>query len=331
MRHRCIASAGPGFLVVALTSLFPVAGQAQTAAPKAARQSAVPRTADGRPDLHGTWDFRTITPLERPNALSGKQRLTDEEAADLEEQAAQDRVDRRPAAGDPGTYNQFWFDRGTKVIGDKRTSLITDPPDGRIPSLTPEGQKRKAFGGRRDRPAGPEDRNVAERCILGFNAGPPMEPRAYANIVQLFQTRDYVVLVNEMVHDARIIPLDGHSHGRLRQWRGDSRGRWDGDTLVVDTVNFHHSTAFSERQGSTPALHLIERFRRVDADTLVYEFTVEDPATWTRPWTAAIPMARSDDKLYEYACHEGNYAMPAMLAGARAEEAAENAKKARPK
>jgi len=331
MRHRFLASTRPGLLVVALTLLFPVASQAQTAAAKTARQSAVPRTADGRPDLQGTWDFRTITPLERPNALSGKQRLTDEEAADLEEQAAQDRVDRRPAAGDPGTYNQFWFDRGTKVIGDKRTSLITDPPDGRIPPLTPEGQKRKAFGGRRDRPTGPEDRNVAEGCILGFNAGPPMEPRAYANIVQLFQTRDYVVLVNEMVHDARIIPLDGRSHGRLRQWRGDSRGRWDGDTLVVDTVNFHHSTAFSERQGSTPALHLIERFRRVDADTLVYEFTVEDPATWTRPWTVAIPMARSDDKLYEYACHEGNYAMPAMLAGARAEEAAEAAKKARTK
>jgi len=168
-------------------------------------------------------------------------------------------------------------------------------------------------------------------CSREFNAGPPTEPRAYANIVQLFQTRDYVVLVNEMVHDARIIPLDGRSHGRVRQWRGDSRGRWDGDTLVVDTVNFHHSTAFSERQGSTPALHLIERFRRVDADTLVYEFTVEDPATWTRPRTVAIPMARSDDKLYEYACHEGNYAMPAMLAGARAEEAAEAAKKARTK
>jgi len=330
MRHRFIASTTAGLLVVALMSLSAAAGEAQTAS-KTAKKPALPRTGDGRPDLQGTWDFRTITPLERPSALGGKQTLTDEEAAEVEQQAAQDRIDRPPAKGDPGTYNQFWFDRGTKVIGDKRTSLIIDPPDGRIPPLTSEGQKRRAFGGRRDRPAGPEDRNVAERCILGFNAGPPMEPRAYANIVQLFQTRDYVVLVNEMVHDARIIPLDGRAHGRILQWRGDSRGRWEGETLIVDTINFHHSTAFSERQGSTPAVHLIERFRLVDADTLLYEFTVDDPATWRRPWTAAIPMARSADKLYEYACHEGNYAMPAMLAGARAEEAADNAKKTRAK
>ena len=164
---------------------------------------------------------------------------------------------------------------------------------------------------------------MAERCILGFNAGPPMEPRAYNNIVQLFQTSDHVVLLNEMVHDARIIPIDGRPHGTIRQWRGDSRGRWDGDTLVIDTVNFYTNTAFSERLGSTPAMHLVERFRRIDADTILYEFTVDDPATWTKPWKAAIPMTRSHDRLYEYACHERNYAMPAMLAGARADEAVE--------
>jgi hypothetical protein len=329
MRYRFLASTAPGLLIAALVLFSAVAGDAQTAATRTARKPGVPRTADGRPDLQGTWDFRTITPLERPSALGGKQTLTDEEAAEVEQQAAKDRIDRPPAKGDPGTYNQFWFDRGTKVIGDRRTSLIIDPPDGRIPALTPEGQKRRAAGGRRDRPAGPEDRNVAERCILGFNAGPPMEPRAYNNNLQLIQTRDYVVIVTEMVHDARIIPLDGRPHGRIRQWRGDSRGRWEGDTLVVDTINFDKSTAFSERQGSTRAMHLVERFTRVDANTLQYEFTVEDPATWTKPWTAAIPMTRSDEKLYEYACHEGNYAMPAMLAGARAEEAAERAKSSR--
>ena len=153
-----------------------------------------------------------------------------------------------------------------------------------------------------------------------------MEPRAYNNFVQLFQTADHLVILNEMVHDARIVPMDGRPHGKIRQWRGDSRGRWDGDTPVIDTVNFHTNTAFSERQGSTPAMHLVERFRRIDADTLLYEFTVDDPATWTKAWTASIPMTRAQDQMYEYACHEGNYAMPAMLAGARVDEAAETRK-----
>jgi hypothetical protein len=320
MNHRLCVSIIALSVVVALPGSA-AAGQTARAGTAKARTWTPPRTADGHPDLQGVWDFRTITPLERPSELGDKQVLTDDEAAQVEERAASDRIDRPPRAGDPGTYNQFWFDRGTKVIGDRRTSLIVDPPNGRIPAVTAAGQSRRAEGGRRSRPAGPEDRNVAERCILGFNAGPPMEPRAYNNFVQLFQTRDHVVILNEMVHDARIIPMDGRPHGRLRQWKGDSRGRWDGDTLVVETLNFHTNTAFSERQGSTPAMRLVERFRRVDADTLLYEFTVDDPATWTRPWTAAIPMTRSSDRMYEYACHEGNYAMPAMLAGARAEEA----------
>jgi hypothetical protein len=155
-----------------------------------------------------------------------------------------------------------------------------------------------------------------------------MEPRAYNNNVQVFQTPGYVVILNEMVHDTRIVPLDGRPHGTIRQWTGDSRGRWDGDTLVIDTTNFYNKTAFSERQGSTPNMHLVERFTRVDSDTLLYEFTVDDPATWTRPWTAAIPMTKSEERIYEYACHEGNYGMFGILTGARAQEkAAEDAAK----
>jgi hypothetical protein len=348
MRYRFLASMGALVVVIAFLSLAPVpvmgptsvesfvgvaeaSGGGAQAPPDAAKKANTwtpPRTSDGRPDLQGVWDFRTITPLERASDLGGKQFLTDEEAAQVEAKAAEDRIDRPPRAGDPGTYNQFWFDRGTRVVEDKRSALIVDPPDGKIPPLTPEGQKRKAAGGRQALPAGPEDRNVAERCILGFNSGPPMEPRAYNNNVQVFQTPGYVVILNEMVHDTRIVPLDGRPHGTIRQWTGDSRGRWDGDTLVIDTTNFYNKTAFSERQGSTPNMHLVERFTRVDSDTLLYEFTVDDPATWTRPWTAAIPMTKSEERIYEYACHEGNYGMFGILTGARAQEkAAEDAAK----
>ena len=162
---------------------------------------------------------------------------------------------------------------------------------------------------------------------MGSNAGPPMTPGAYNNNFQLFQNRDYVVIVNEMIHEARIIPVDGRPHGQIRQWKGDSRGHWEGDTLVVDTINFKRDTTFA---GYTANMHLIERFTRTDPATLVYEFTVDDPTTWTKPWTAQIPMSKSDDPIYEYACHEGNYAMPSILAGARADEKAaeEAAKKA---
>jgi len=218
------------------------------------------------------------------------------------------------------------MDRGTRVVDTRRTSLIVDPPNGRIPPLTPEGQQRKdATAAARQRPArGPEDRSMGERCLLGFNGGPPMEPRAYNNHAQLFQTPGHVVILNEMVNDARVIPLDGRPHvdDRIRQWRGDSRGRWEGDTLVVETTNFYLQTAFSERQGSTPALHLVERFTRRSADILVYEATMTDPATWASPWTFEVPMARSDEPVYEYACHEGNYGMDGIMAGARADEAA---------
>jgi hypothetical protein len=296
-----------------------------------------PRTADGQPDLQAVWDFRTVTPMERPKELGDKAFLTEEEAAEFERKAVSERdadqhreqttTERGVVNGTEETndvalaYNQFWWDRGTKVIGTRRTSLVVDPPDGRIPALTTEGSKRvEALDKLRERPAeGPEDRSVGERCILGFNSGPPMVPAAYNQNVQIFQIPGYVVLYNEMVHNARIVPLDGRSHlgGNLRQWTGDSRGRWEGDTLVIDTTNFLGETAF---RGSSAKLHLIERFRRVAADTLLYEFTVDDPTTWTKPWTVQIPMRKSELPIYEYACHEGNYGMFGILSGARAIE-----------
>jgi hypothetical protein len=291
------------------------------------------RTADGRPDLQGIWDFRTLTPLERPKDVAEKPVLTDEEAAAFEQQVAKTRVDRPPPAGSPGTYNQFWFDFGTKVVDDKRTSLIIDPPDGRLPPLTPEGAKRAAARAETmRRPAtGPEDRPLYERCILGFNAGPPIIPNGYNNNFQLFQTRDYAVLLNEMVHDARIIPLDGRPRlpKTLTQWMGDSRGRWDGDTLVVETANFtdRGTGTISLQVSMDEHFHLIERFTRIDAETLLYEFTVDDPTIWTKPWTAAVPMKKSRDLMYEYACHEGNYGMAGILAGARAQETTAGAAK----
>jgi hypothetical protein len=332
MRYRFLTS----MVLLAAASLapVPVTGQAPAGAAKmkgkvkaSAATWTAPRTAWGDPELQGTWDFATITPLERPKELAGKEVLTAEEAAEFERRTLQTRnPDRRDggAQADVGrAYNQFWWDYGSKVVGTKRTSLIVDPPDGRVPPLGPEGQKRAdARAAARQRPAaGPEDRNLWERCIMGGNAGPPMVPGPYNNIFQLFQTPGYVVIFNEMINDARIVPLGGRPHlpSNIRQWRGDSRGRWEGNTLVVDTTNFGEETNF---RGASASLHLVERFTRVAADTLLYEFTVEDPRTWTRPWSAAIPMTKTEDQVFEYACHEGNYGMFNILAGARAEEKA---------
>ena len=307
-----------------------------------AQPSGVPRTPWGAPDLQGVWDFRTLTPMERPDELADTQVLTAEEAAQFEqaqlaEIAARD--DEVPA-DIVGNYNQFWFDRGTTVVETNRTSLVVDPPDGRIPPLTPAAQEKQAaiaearrgVGGHQPTPGGWLDdlgtNGLQVRCILGFNSGPPMTPGGYNNNVQLIQTLEQVVILNEMNHNARIVPLDGRPHlgPDLRQWVGDSRGRWDGDTLVVETTNFLRETSFM-RGASSPDLHLVERFARVDADTLLYEATVEDPATWTRPWTYSVPMTKNSEPLYEYACYEGNYAMEVILAGARAKErAAEEAR-----
>jgi hypothetical protein len=293
-----------------------------------------PRTSWGHPDLQGVWDFRTLTPMERPEQLGEKEFLTDEEAAEFLQQALYQRnADRRDGAElEAGigadverAYNDFWWDYGSDITEDQRTSLVTDPPNGRIP-WTASGEERLAGGLARffeTVAAGPEDRALGERCMLGFNSGPPMVPSAYNNNVQIFQTPDTVVLFNEMVHNARIVPLDGRPHLRsdVRQWVGDSRGHWEGDTLVVETMNFLGQTSFT---GSSANLHLIERFTRI-GDRLVYEFTASDPATWSRHWTARIPMKKSEYPVFEYACHEGNYGMTNLLAGARADDRAAKA------
>ena len=280
----------------------------------------------GDPDLQGVWDFRTITPLERPAELEDKVVLTAEEAAAFERKslAAQDK-DRRTEDGlsaerdVASAYNQFWWDYGDRLTEDRRTSLVVDPPNGRIPRKTGPAWFGSLFGA--PIPAGPENRPLWERCIIGFNSGPPMLPSAYNNNVQLFQTPDHVVILNEMVHNARIVPLDRRPHlaPDLRQQVGDSRGHWDGDTLVVETTNFLRETGFT---GSGANLRLVERFRRADVDAIVYEFTLEDPDAFERPWTAVVPMRRNPEPLFEYGCHEGNYGMTNLLAGARATERA---------
>ena len=325
MSHRCLAALLTVIAVVLLAPV-PVTGQAQTAA---ADQPTPPRTPWGAPDLQGVWDFRTITPLQRPEELADQEFLTAEEAANLEQEAFDrdtrlwNQAARKTEAGENvGGYNNFWMDRGTKTIGTRRTSLIVDPPNGRMPSMTPAGQRR-ADERREYREAHPADSWVdfssGVRCILGFNAGPPITPAAYNQNVQLFQMPGHVVLVTEMVHTARIVPLDGRPRltSDIRQWSGDSRGHWEGDTLVIETRNFADKRRW---RGTTESMRLVERLTRVDAETLVYEFTVTDPETWTSPWTASVPMVLNPEPVYEYACHEGNYSMPLMLAGARAEE-----------
>ena len=321
MSNRSVAAAM--VLMVPLAA----AGQAQP-------EWTAPRTSDGQPDLRGIWDFRTITPLERPGDLAGKEVLTAEEAAAFREETlgARDK-DQRASDGIgaqqdvANAYNQFWWDYGDSLTEDRRTSLIVDPPDGRIPwqpavlkERAERAATRTATRGQRIT-AGPEDRGLSERCILGFNSGPPMNPSAYNNNVQLLQTPNFVVILNEMVHNARVVPLDGRPHlpDHFRQWVGDSRGRWDGDTLVVETTNFHPEAGF---RGASENRTLVERFTRSDADTLLYEYTLTDPQTFQQPWTVVVPMTKSDAPMFEYACHEGNYGMTNLLAGSRAEEKA---------
>ncbi len=320
---------------IAVVSLAPVSLVSQTrrtapattsSATRTATPWAPPRTPWGDPDLQGVWNFATLTPLERPTELAAKEVLTDQEAAAFEQLTIQQRM------ATLSTGDREWWDPGTKVMNTRRTSLIVDPHDGRVPPVTPEAQKRAAAraAARRGRGAADswEDRSISERCIWFGSAGPPMLPGPYNNDVQLVQTRDDVVLLNEMIHDVRVIPLDGRPRAgqSIRQWMGDSRGHWEGATLVVDTINFTDERNF---RGSGENLHLVERFTRVGRDTIDYEFTATDSTTWTRPWTAAFSMTRIEGPLYEFACHEGNYlSMSGTLNGARAEEkAAEQVKK----
>jgi len=296
-----------------------------TASGQAPSRRAPLRTPWGDPDLQGLWTNATITPFERPGNLS-KPVLSEDEAAEYEKQtnAARD-ADNRGGGTDADlgrAYNQFWYDRGTRVVGTRRTSLVTDPPDGRVPALTAAGQQRadeRAAARKRSPADGPEDRSLAERCILWPTAGPPMIPGGYNNNYQILQAPGYVVILVEMIHDVRIIPLDGRPHvpQGVRQWMGDSRGRWDGNTLVVTTTNFTDKTNF---RGASPDMRLVERFTRVDADTMDYQFTVDDANSFTKTWTAAIPMTKTEGPIFEYACHEGNYGMTNLLSGARAQE-----------
>ena len=296
-----------------------------TAAPVAAQAK---RTPDGQPDLQGIWTNATITPFERPRALADKPFLTEQEAAALERQSAERRAkaDDAPTPGDVGSYNDVWFDSGTRVVGTRRTSLVIDPPDGRVP-LTPAAENAR-------------DRNLTDvdsyefmspwdRCIT---RGPgTMFPAGYNNAYQIVQTPGYVTIVHEMIHEARIIPVDGRPHlpSSIRSWTGDPRGHWEGHTLAVETTNYNGkgwiaTNAASARVRGVPhseALKLTERFTRVDANTITYQVTIDDPGVYTRPWTVAIPLNRDDSyQMFEYACHEGNKAVEHVLSAARAAE-----------
>ena len=329
MGYRMITCGGALAVAMALVAL--------SAAPAAA-QTEAPRTAWGAPDLGGVWDYRSITRMERPERFAGQEFLTDEQVADLEQRAldrlnnfldtpaqrteAGGNVDRRPDGGN-GSYNHTWLDQGLEAVGTGRTSLIVDPANGRYPPLTSEGQSRVQARRehRRNQPADSWlDFSTYDRCLLGFNAGPPMTPSAYNNNMQLFQTPDHVAIVTEMVNTARIVPLDGRPGlpSDMLQWSGESRGHWDGDTLVIETANFDPRRQWRSTSGS---MRLTERLTRVDADTLLYQATIDDPETWERAWTFEVPMKLLDGEKWEYACHEGHHSMPLMLGGARALEA----------
>jgi len=289
----------------------------------------VPRTPWGAPDLQGRWTGSSLTPLERPRDLAGREFLTAEEVSALESRAAERRVDAAPRAGDPGTYNQVWFDPGTTVIPGGRTSLIIEPSDGRIP-FTEAGREHSRVSSARYG-VGPRDSYVdldtGERCLTD---GLPLRYSGYNANYQIFQTADHVAILGEMFRDLRIIPLDSRPSTAIPQWLGDGRGRWEGDTLVVDTGSFADKGRYwwaSAWRASRPTLRLVERFTRVDAETLDYEFTMEDPEMFAQPWTAAIPLTTNqtargvtNGPLFEYACHEGNYGMMNVLAGARAQD-----------
>jgi hypothetical protein len=336
-----VGKAGRGLtLALAASGVFPIQAQTSAASPQkvsatAGKGTMIPRTPWGAPDLNGVWNGNTMTPLERPDKYANKPFLTEQEAAALEKAQRDTALEDRPAReGDPGTYNQGWTDPAFKLLPDRRTSLIVDPPDGRIP-FTPEGQRVEARSKARYG-KGPYnsylDLDTGERCITD---GLPIYFGGYNNNYEIFQTRDFVAILHEYYHEARIIPLDGRPHDSISQWEGDGRGHWEGDTLVVETTKFadkgqyEWADAWRAARGTT---HLIERFTR-KANSIEYEFKWEDPTMFTRPWTARWPLSRQEDigvtkgPIYEYACHEGNYALEHVLSGARAKEREDAARK----
>ena len=336
---------------VAIASLWLIPAQGQSLNAKPAKTGTAqgwkaPRTADGRPDLQGVWANNAATPLERPKILAGREFLTDEEVAALKKKAAElfdngnsdaaffdtvfetvlDNVKGTKSGfkstdGGTGDYSSVWT---VSREWDNRTSLITDPSDGRLPPMTPQAEQkqRAAFGAMRGRPSGPEDRSLSERCVT---YGSPQMVAGYQSYYQVVQSADSVAIVTEMIHDARVIPIGGspHAPSSIRTWMGDARGHWEGDTLVIDSTNFRPG-AF--RMVSTEQLHVVERYTRTSPDTLQWEITIDDPGAWTKPWTARIPLRSSNKAVYEYACHEGNYGLQDILAGARREDQAEAAK-----
>ena len=332
MHHRFLASIGTLAVVIAVVLLvtIPVAGQAPSSTAKAApaaKKWTPARTPDGQPDLQGYWTNATYTPLQRPNNIT-KDFYSKEEAAQIEKQAAE----RESEQTEPGTiadvhydFTQFGLDRNQSThASNMRTSLIVDPPDGKLPPVTPEGQKRQADRAAERRRMGAttdavQNMPVGTRCIIMAGSGPPMMPTAYNSNYQIVQAPGYVMILTEMIHDVRIIPLDGRPQlpQNVRQWIGSSRGRWEGDTLVVETANFNGKNPF---QNSSEDMRVTERFTRLDADTIDYKFTVEDEKTWARPWTASLSLRKAVGPIFEHACHEGNYGVANTLAGARAED-----------
>jgi hypothetical protein len=341
MSHRFVAFTS--LLGIALAAVWlapaPVAAQRPAAAAPAAKTAApakwtVRRLSDGQPDLQGYWTNSTYTPLQRPKEVT-KEFYTREEALESMKRAAQEEAELT----EPGTiedvhydFTQFGLDKSQSPMAlNLRTSLIVDPPDGRIPPMTAEGQKRAAERAAARKRAGAatdaaQNQSLQVRCILMDRAGPPMLGQLYQNNYQIVQAPGYVMILVEMIHDARIIPVGGLEPlpSNVRQWMGSSRGRWEGETLVIETTNFTDKTAF---QGSSPNMRLTERITRVAEDELRYQFTVDDPATWARPWSAEVLWKQGEGPIFEHACHEGNYGLYNTLAGARAEEKAAAAKK----
>ena len=330
-------SFGPPFIsgsLAAIAATILLAAPAEAQIQKAVKTSSsttartAMRTPDGQPDLQGVWTNATLTPFERPAELAGKATLTEQEVAAIEKAASKNRVDRPPKPGDTGSYNQAWFDSGTTWLSTRQSSLVVDPPNGKVP-VKPSAEAQRDYDLAHIADSY-EHQTTWERCITrGVPAG--MFPAGYNNAYQILQTPGYVVILSEMIHEARVIPVDGRPHlpQSVRQWNGDSRGHWEGNTLVVDTTNYNGkgmiatSGAAARIKGihESEALHVVERFKRVDANTISYEVTVDDPNVYSAPWNVFLLLTKAGNYLiYEYACHEGNYAMEGILRAGRAKD-----------